>query len=134
MGGSRHQMVKMKVGSSPEEDLGRVQAARAAIGPEVRLFVDAKGAYSRKQALAMAELFKDQGVTWFEEPVSSDDLGGLHFMCYRRPAGMDIAAGEYGYDVIYFRRMLEARAVDVVTGGCHPLPRDLRVPAGRSVV
>jgi L-alanine-DL-glutamate epimerase-like enolase superfamily enzyme len=53
-------------------------------------------------------------VTWFEEPVSSDDLEGLRLLRDRAPAGMDIAAGEYGYDLFYFRRMLEARAVDVV--------------------
>jgi L-alanine-DL-glutamate epimerase-like enolase superfamily enzyme len=53
-------------------------------------------------------------VSWFEEPVSSDDLDGLHVIRDRGPAGMDIAAGEYGYDLWYFRRMLEADAVDVL--------------------
>ena len=51
---------------------------------------------------------------WFEEPVSSDDLDGLRLIRDRAPAGMDIAAGEYGYDLSYFRRMLEAGAVDVL--------------------
>src|SRR5215470_9923273 len=50
-------MVKMKVGSEPERDVERVRSAREAIGREVQLFVDANGAYSRKQALAMAECF-----------------------------------------------------------------------------
>jgi len=53
-------------------------------------------------------------VTWFEEPVSSDDLEGLRLLRDRAPDGMDIAAGEYGYDSTYFRRMLEAGAVDVL--------------------
>ncbi|HET9406298.1 MAG TPA: enolase C-terminal domain-like protein [Candidatus Sulfotelmatobacter sp.] len=53
-------------------------------------------------------------VTWFEEPVSSDDLAGLRLIRDRGPAGMDIAAGEYGYDAWYFRRMLAAGAVDVL--------------------
>lgn len=106
--------VKMKVGSDPQEDLERVQKAREAIGPDVSLFVDANGAYSRKQALRFAEGFAEQGVSWFEEPVSSDDLEGLRLMRDRAPAGMDIAAGEYGYDAVYFRRMLEAGAVDVL--------------------
>jgi L-alanine-DL-glutamate epimerase-like enolase superfamily enzyme len=107
--------VKMKIGRHPDEDPRRVAEAREAIGPDAELFVDANGAYSRKEALALADIFAaESGVTWFEEPVSSDDLEGLHLMRNRAPAGMDIAAGEYGYDLWYFRRMLEANAVDVL--------------------
>ena len=106
--------VKMKIGTHPADDLGRVRAAREAIGPDALLYVDANGAYSRKQALAQAQAFHEYGVVWFEEPVSSDDLEGLHLIRDRAPAGMDIAAGEYGYDLWYFRRMLEAEAVDVL--------------------
>jgi L-alanine-DL-glutamate epimerase-like enolase superfamily enzyme len=107
--------VKMKVGSSPEDDPGRVRAAREAIGPSPQLFVDANGAYSRKQALSLSERFRAEcQVGWFEEPVSSDDLEGLRLLRDRAPAGIQIAAGEYGYDLPYFRRMLEAGAVDVL--------------------
>jgi L-alanine-DL-glutamate epimerase-like enolase superfamily enzyme len=103
--------VKMKIGSEPDKDLHRVQAAQRAIG-KATLFVDANGAYSRKQALSFAEKFA--GVGWFEEPVSSDDLDGLRFIRDRAPAGMEIAAGEYGYDPFYFRHMVAAAAVDVL--------------------
>ncbi len=106
--------VKMKIGTEPGDDFHRVLAAREVIGDDVELFVDANGAYGRKLALAQAERFAELGVTWFEEPVSSDDLEGLRLLCDRAPAGMDIAAGEYGYDLFYFRRMLEAGAVDVL--------------------
>jgi L-alanine-DL-glutamate epimerase-like enolase superfamily enzyme len=107
--------VKMKVGSEPLEDPERVKTARDAIGPNAQLFVDANGAYSRKQALELAIRFReDAQVSWFEEPVSSEDLEGLRLMRDRAPAGMDIAAGEYGDDAPYFRRMLEAGAVDVL--------------------
>ena len=59
--------VKMKVGSVPEDDPERVRCARDAIGPNAELFVDANGAYSRKQALALAERFRaDARVSWFE--------------------------------------------------------------------
>ncbi len=106
--------VKMKVGTNPTDDPSRVRAAREAIGDGVGLFVDANGAYSRKQALALADRFAEAGVSWFEEPVSSDDLEGLRLIRDRAPAGMDIAAGEYGYNLGYFRRMVEAGAVDVL--------------------
>lgn len=107
-------MVKMKIGRRPEEDGQRVRDAREAIGREPRLFVDANGAYSRKEALRFSKEFQEANVSWFEEPVSSDDLEGLRLMRDQGPAGMEIASGEYGYDANYFRRMLEAGAVDVL--------------------
>jgi L-alanine-DL-glutamate epimerase-like enolase superfamily enzyme len=106
--------VKMKIGRDGQADLRRVRAARQAIGPNTELFVDANGAYSRKQALAQAERFAELDVRWFEEPVSSDDLAGLRLMRDRAPAVMEIAAGEYGYEAGYFRRMLAVGAVDVL--------------------
>jgi L-alanine-DL-glutamate epimerase-like enolase superfamily enzyme len=108
--------VKMKVGRDPDADPRRVTVARKAIGADAKLFVDANGAYSRTQALALAERFHDLGVTWFEEPVSSNDLDGLRFLRDRVPAPMDVTAGEYGYESEYFRDMLDARAVDVLQG------------------
>jgi L-alanine-DL-glutamate epimerase-like enolase superfamily enzyme len=108
------QYVKMKIGRDPDADLQRVRAAREAMGSQPELFVDANGAYSRKQALQFADAFAELGVTWFEEPVSSDDLEGLRMMRDRAPPGMAISAGEYGYDLPYFRRMLQAQAVDVL--------------------
>jgi L-alanine-DL-glutamate epimerase-like enolase superfamily enzyme len=107
-------MVKMKIGTHPDDDLKRVKAARKAIGDDAQLFVDANGAYARKQALYFAERFTEFDVRWFEEPVSSDDLEGLRLLRDRAPARIDIAAGEYGYEPIYFLRMLQAGAVDVL--------------------
>jgi L-alanine-DL-glutamate epimerase-like enolase superfamily enzyme len=109
-----YRMVKMKVGREPSDDPDRVATARKAIGPDVALFADANGAYRRKQALAFAEDVARLGVAWFEEPVSSDDLDGLRLLRDRTPPGMAVAAGEYGHDPTYFRRMLAAGAVDVL--------------------
>jgi L-alanine-DL-glutamate epimerase-like enolase superfamily enzyme len=111
-GGTDH--VKIKVGRTPRDDVARARAARRAIGPDVALFVDANGAYATKQALGLAEEFARCGVSWFEEPVGSDDLESLRLLRERAPAGIEIAAGEYGYDPAYFRRMLAAAAVDVL--------------------
>jgi L-alanine-DL-glutamate epimerase-like enolase superfamily enzyme len=104
--------VKMKVGRHPEADEHRVRVARQAIGDETELYLDANGAYRRKQALAWAHRFARFGVTWLEEPVSSDDLAGLRLLRDTCPPGMEIAAGEYGYTPAYFERMLAAQAVD----------------------
>src|SRR4051812_42339561 len=107
-------MVKMKVGTHPDDDLRRLTIAREAIGPSVQLFVDANGAYTSMQALRLAHEFAERGVRWFEEPVSSDDLAGMRHVRDRAPAGMDIAAGEYGYTAWYFRNMIELQAVTVL--------------------
>jgi L-alanine-DL-glutamate epimerase-like enolase superfamily enzyme len=105
---------KMKVGRHAAQDVERVRVAREAIGPGGELFVDANGAHTRTDALAQAERFSAFGVTWFEEPVPSDDLDGLRWLRDRVPSGMAITAGEYGYDLAYFQRMLAAHAVDVL--------------------
>jgi L-alanine-DL-glutamate epimerase-like enolase superfamily enzyme len=106
--------VKMKIGTHPEDDPRRVQVARKAIGDKVALFVDANGAYTAKQAIHLAQIFHESNVTWFEEPVSSDDLVGLHFIRSHVPAPMEVAAGEYGYTIPYFENMVEAKSVDVL--------------------
>jgi L-alanine-DL-glutamate epimerase-like enolase superfamily enzyme len=106
--------VKIKIGRDAYEDRRRVAAARRAIGEEPELFVDANGAYSRPEALDVAIGLAEQRVSWFEEPVTSDDIAGLAWLCERRPAPLRIAAGEYGYRSDDFERLLEARAVDVL--------------------
>jgi L-alanine-DL-glutamate epimerase-like enolase superfamily enzyme len=87
--------VKMKVGRHPDQDLHRVTAVREAIGDGVELLVDANGAYSRKQALYWAERFAEDGITYLEEPVTSEDREGLSLLRDHGPGGLAIAAGEY---------------------------------------
>ena len=103
--------VKIKIGESwgsdPERDLHRVALARRVVGDDVELFVDANGAYTRKQAIRLGRrMCEDFGVTWFEEPVSSDDIPGLRQV--RAACGADVAAGEYGYSLGYFKEMVTA--------------------------
>lgn len=104
---------KMKIGRNKKEDLKRIEAARKAIG-EAQLFVDANGAYHPAQALHMAKDFASFDIRWYEEPVTSDDLAGLKFIRNQSLAGLQVTAGEYGYDLTYFQRMLEKQAVDVL--------------------
>ncbi len=104
--------VKMKVGRDPGRDEERLAVARKAIGDDVELFVDANGAYRRSAALRWAGIYGAHDVRWYEEPVSSDDLDGLHLIRQRAPGGVEVAAGEYGWNLPYFQRMLDADAVD----------------------
>ncbi len=105
--------VKMKISRTPSEDPRRLDAAREAIGEETELFVDSNGALGQKAALEWAHRLAHQWrVTWFEEPVSSDDLDGLQLLRRRGPGGLDIAAGEYGFVGRDFRDWLEHRCVD----------------------
>jgi L-alanine-DL-glutamate epimerase-like enolase superfamily enzyme len=104
--------VKMKVGRDPASDPSRVHAARQAVGEQAELFVDANGAYDRKQALAEGLAFAADRVTWFEEPVSSEDVAGLALIRDRLPAGMEVAAGEYVSVPDSLRPLLEV--LDVV--------------------
>jgi L-alanine-DL-glutamate epimerase-like enolase superfamily enzyme len=104
--------VKMKVGRDPAADPHRMRVARDAIGPDVELMVDLNGALRPKEALSFAEECAALGVTWLEEPVSSDDLQGLRLVRERGPAGVAVAAGEYGWTLGYFERM--ADCVDVL--------------------
>ena len=105
---------KIKVGRRPREDRERIAWAREAIGDDVELMVDANGAFRPKEALRWAAVYAERGATWLEEPVSSDDLHGLALVRRTGPPGLQIAAGEYGWDIFHFERLLEEGAVDVV--------------------
>lgn len=106
---------KMKVGRDPKNDPARATVARSTIGPGAELFVDANSAYSRKQAAYWGERFaKEFGAVWFEQPLDPTDLDGLRDLRRAVPAPLDIADGEYGYDLDYFRRLIAHDAVDVV--------------------
>src|SRR5207302_2485572 len=109
----------------------RVGAVRKALGDDVALFVDANGAYDRARARDMGTQFAaEHGVSWFEEPVTSDDVEGLRTLKESLP--LDVTAGEYGYSSEYFRDLLRARAVDVAQvdiGRCGGVTEWLRIAA-----
>lgn len=107
--------IKIKVGREPVRDPDRVQVVRDAAGPDVELMTDANGAYaSVADARLWAARLAERGVTWLEEPLSSDDLDGLRRVRDGAPPGLAIAAGEYAWSPRDARRMLEAGAVDVL--------------------
>jgi L-alanine-DL-glutamate epimerase-like enolase superfamily enzyme len=105
--------MKVKTSRDPDADPARLTAVRKEVGDGPELFTDANGALNRKAALYWAGRFaREWGVSWFEEPVSSQDLDGLRLVRDRGPAGLDIAAGEYGYVLPDFAALLDAGAVD----------------------
>jgi L-alanine-DL-glutamate epimerase-like enolase superfamily enzyme len=104
--------IKIKVGSHPKDDLKRVKQAREIAGKDTGLFIDANGAYTAKQAIENARQFAEYDVVWLEEPLSSDNLEGLRFV--KEHTTPNIAAGEYGYNLPYFKQMLSAGAVDIL--------------------
>jgi L-alanine-DL-glutamate epimerase-like enolase superfamily enzyme len=126
--------VKIKIGESwgtdVDRDLKRMGQARDAVGAGVELFVDANGGYDRKQAIRVSRAAAELDIRWFEEPVTSDDLDGLREV--RDAVAPDVAAGEYGCDLTYFRRMCAAGAVDCLQADvsrCGGITEWLRVAA-----
>jgi L-alanine-DL-glutamate epimerase-like enolase superfamily enzyme len=126
--------VKIKIaeswGTGCERDLQRMTQAREVIGPDAQLFVDANGGYSAKQAVRVLHAARELDVTWFEEPVSSDDLAGLRQV--RAAVRAEVAAGEYGCDLTYFQRMCAAEAVDCLQADvtrCGGITEWLRIAA-----
>lgn len=106
--------VKIKVGErwgrASDRDVARVRRVRQVVGDAVEVFVDANGGYSPGQARRLGQEYDDLGVTWFEEPVPSDDLASLAAL--RAVLRADVAAGEYADSVAYALRMCGAGAVD----------------------
>jgi L-alanine-DL-glutamate epimerase-like enolase superfamily enzyme len=104
--------VKIKVGRQPKRDPHRLAVARAAIGPEVELMVDANGAFDRRAAARWAQRYAEHDVVYFEEPVPSGDREGLRWLRSAVPLGIEIAAGEYLWDLPELARL--APCVDVL--------------------
>jgi L-alanine-DL-glutamate epimerase-like enolase superfamily enzyme len=106
--------VKIKIGESwgdnERRDIERVALAREVIGERAELYVDANGGYTVGQAVRIADRLAGYGVTWFEEPVSSQDLAGLATV--RRQVLPDVAAGEYSWSLADSAQLIAAGAVD----------------------
>lgn len=105
--------VKMKVGAVPiNEDIERVRVARDAIGPDIRLMVDANNAYRHYEAIEFARKAEKYDLFWFEEPVEPDDYIGQAEITHA--TSIPIAAGENEYTRYGFRDLINHRAVDIL--------------------
>ena len=107
--------VKMRVGAmdgAPHVSATRVKAARAALGPDVEIAVDAHGTYTVAEARRFAHLVADCDLAWFEEPVGGDDKPGMALV--RATSGIPVAAGESEATRFDFRDLITAGAVDIL--------------------
>ncbi len=105
--------VKMKIGlGSIKKDLDRVAAVRDAIGPEVKLMVDANHCFNVPQAINIGRELEKLDVHWFEEPVSPEDLDG--YAEVSRRLDMAVAGGENEFTKFGFREILAKRAMDII--------------------
>ena len=107
--------VKMRVGAmdgAPHVSAQRVKAARAALGPDVEIAVDAHGTYTVAEARRFAHLVADCDLAWFEEPVVGDDKPGMALV--RATTAIPVAAGESEATRFDFRDLITAGAVDIL--------------------
>lgn len=104
--------VKLKIGRGISTDIAHVEAARAAIGADIQLMVDANGAYTAAESIKLARDLVKLGVYWLEEPVHPEfpeDLARV-----RRRVDLPVASGEWLGTWFQFRDLLKAEAADVI--------------------
>jgi L-alanine-DL-glutamate epimerase-like enolase superfamily enzyme len=105
--------VKMKVGGvALAEDVERVRAVRDALGPGIRLMVDANYMLNVPDALRMARAFAPFDVHWLEAPVPPHDVAGQAVINQRSP--IPVCGNETEFGLAGFRRLIDARAVEYV--------------------
>lgn len=105
--------VKMKVGAvSIPEDVARVKAAREAIGPDVKLLLDANCAYRYYEAIEFAQRIEEFSPFWFEEAVQPDDYDG--FRKIAAATWIPLATGENEYTKHGFRDLIATQAVPII--------------------
>ena len=138
--------VKLRLGKAATAELEarRVRAVREAVGPDVRIMVDINESWPLDRARRTGRVLQDAGIAWLEDPVHHQDVAGLAEL--RSHLDVPLAAGEHLYHVDAVRRLLEARAVDVLildlarVGGITPwrgiaaLARAFHVPVCGHVV
>lgn len=105
--------VKMKIGlGSIEKDYSRVAAVREAVGPDIRLMVDANHCFSVPVAIRLGRKLEELNIEWFEEPISPEDIEG--YVEVTRALDMAVAGGENEFTRYGFREAITRKAMDIV--------------------
>jgi L-fuconate dehydratase len=105
--------IKLKVGVDPVADERRLRLVRAAVGPDVRIAVDANQAWGVAQAIEWLRPLAPYDPYWIEEPTSPDDVLG-HAAIRKAVAPIKVATGEHTHNLVMFKQLLQAGAVDVL--------------------
>ncbi|HEX8496937.1 MAG TPA: enolase C-terminal domain-like protein [Actinomycetales bacterium] len=106
-------LIKLKVGASLEDDLRRMKVARAAIGPDVPIAIDANQIWGVQEAIDWVDALGPYAPYWIEEPTSPDDVLG-HAAVRRAVAPVKVATGEHCQNAVVFKQLLQAEAIDVL--------------------
>ncbi|WBV44340.1 mandelate racemase/muconate lactonizing enzyme family protein [Pseudoroseomonas cervicalis] len=105
--------IKMKIGlGDPKLDLRRVAAVRKAIGPDIKLAVDANHCFTVPQAIRLGRAMEELDLLWFEEPISPEDHDG--YVEVTRALDMAVAGGENDFTRWGFRDVIARKAMDIV--------------------
>ena len=102
--------IKLKVGGNLDDDLRRLRIARDAIGPDVRLAIDANQRWDVAQAIEWTRALAPFDLHWIEEPTSPDDVLG-HAAIARGVAPIGVASGEHAHNRVMFKQLLQAEAI-----------------------
>jgi L-fuconate dehydratase len=105
--------VKLKVGADLDDDVRRLSLARQAVGPDVRIAIDANQRWDVDQAVSWVEALAGFDPWWVEEPTSPDDVLGLAAIA-RRIAPVKVATGEHVANRVIFKQLLQADALSFV--------------------
>jgi L-fuconate dehydratase len=105
--------LKLKVGANVEDDVRRLRLAREAVGPDVRIAVDANQAWGVRQAIAWMRELAPYDPYWIEEPTSPDDILG-HAAIREAVAPIKVATGEHTHNQVMFKQLLQAGALDIL--------------------
>lgn len=103
---------KLKVGRPIHEDVARIAAVRAAVGPDFEIFTDANQAFAVDEAIRRARAYEPLDIGWLEEPLPADDISG--HVRLSQHTSLPIAVGESLYSISHFREYLQHHAASVI--------------------
>jgi L-fuconate dehydratase len=106
-------LIKLKVGASPADDVRRMKVARAAVGPDLPIAIDANQIWGVQEAIDRVAALGEFAPYWIEEPTSPDDVLG-HAAVRRAVAPVRVATGEHVQNAVVFKQLLQAEAIDVL--------------------
>ncbi|UFU03301.1 fuconate dehydratase [Ruania suaedae] len=105
--------IKLKVGGDLTDDVRRLRIARAAVGPDIRIAIDANQRWDTAEAIAWVNALAEFDIAWIEEPTSPDDVLA-HAAIARGVAPIPVATGEHAANRVMFKQLLQAGGAQVV--------------------